>query len=124
MKIAVFADERSTPIMERVMERLSKNELFKQYVLYKSYDEFISDLASSESQITVVAHGGAHGMECVRAAKILMPKSAIVWISNDEGFGPESYRVGCSYFSAEPISEGLLTNAFTKCYEERSMKYE
>ncbi len=110
MKISVFSDNSKKGMLQEFLKRHSKRLVF-----YDTYDEFISELPGEGSDILIVACDGAHGMESVRAAKILLPDIPLIWFSDDKGFGPESYRVGCTYFSALPITEDILEKAMKRC---------
>ncbi len=110
VKISVFANNDKKEMLQELLSPYSIEQIF-----YESYDEFINELPERKSDILIVARDGADGMESVRAAKILLPNTRIIWFSNDQGFGPESYRVGCSYFSALPISAEILARALKRC---------
>lgn len=110
MKISIFANDDKRAMLQELLKYYSTEQIF-----YESYDEFIGELPETKSDILIVARDGAEGMESVRAAKILLPNIPIIWFSDDNGFGPESYRVGCSYFSALPISAEILTKALKRC---------
>ncbi len=83
---------------------------------YETYDDFIKGFPRDTSQAVIVARRGADGMECARNAKLMQPAIPLVWLSDDPGFGIESYRIGCAFFSAEAISEKLLSTALNKCH--------
>ncbi len=110
MKISVYANENKWELLRELLKQYTDKLIF-----YEDYDSFISELPSEGSKVLIVARDGAEGMESVRAAKILLPQIPIIWFSDDNGFGPESYRVGCNYFSALPISEEMLAKAIKRC---------
>ncbi len=115
MRIAVYADRPRHTLLQEILQKLIKPDKKIHYLPFEHYDDFISELPASECHVTIVAMDGAGGMESARAAKILLPEVPLIWLSDDRGFGPESYRVGCSYFSAEPITEALLRTALERC---------
>lgn len=78
------------------------------------YDEYLSMLSSIAPQLILICQNGAAGMEAVIAAKNLHPRSKIVWFSDDENFGPQSYRPGCSYFAVKPVTREKVQKAFMK----------
>ncbi len=82
---------------------------------YETYDDFIREFPREASQAVIIARRGADGMECARNARLMRPTVPLVWLSDDAGFGIESYRLGCAFFSAEPISEALLSTALERC---------
>ncbi len=121
MKLAVFADEKTA----KEIEALIKNEMFSKRLdevyFHKDYDGLISALSTSCCDGVMIAYPGAEGMESARAAKILCPKCPLIWFSNDQGFGPESFRIGCTYFSLFPITEKELKIALDRCDSERRL---
>lgn len=71
------------------------------------------------SDVIVVMTDGAEGMEGVMAAKTLCPETDLIWLSDDEGFGPQSYRLGCTYFGTKPITKHLVSHAYRRCMRSR-----
>ena len=63
----------------------------------------------------MVTVNGAEGMEGVIAARDLWKNVPVIWFSDDNGFGVQSYRLGCAYFHKKPISAGILSAAIAKC---------
>ncbi len=112
MKIAVFADDGRRELLHCAIESLCVSGEPAQCIQYRTYDEFIGSVTASGCRVMVVAQPGAKGMEGVRAARVLLPEVPLLWFSDDKGFGPESYRAGCSYFSAEPLTPALVERAF------------
>ncbi len=112
MNIAVFTDDGKRELLDRAIRGLQIPGRQPRCILFDDYDEFIGGLSSSGCQMMVVARPGAEGMESVRAARILLPEVPLLWFSDDKGFGPESFRAGCSYFTAEPLTEDLVRHAF------------
>ncbi len=113
MRLAVFADEERRGSLELILRSDSVSHSVSEF--YDSYDGFIQGLPQSKCDAVIVAHKGAVGMQSVRAARILLHRVPIVWLSDDNGFVEESYRLGCSYFSTEEISAGLLSSALERC---------
>lgn len=112
MKIAVLAEAHKHPLLRQLLEG---PELSAEATLFRSYDDFLAEIPEHRWDTILIAQDGACGMESARAAVILQPQVPLVWLSDDKGFGPESYRIGCRYFSAAPITGGLLQAAFRKC---------
>ena len=54
-------------------------------------------------------------MEGVIAAKNADRDTPVIWLSDDEGFGAQSYRLGCTYFHKKPIPLEKLKEALHKC---------
>ena len=54
------------------------------------------------ADLIIVLADGADGMEGVIAAKNADGDTPVIWLSDDEGFGAQSYRLGCTYFHKKP----------------------
>ena len=80
-----------------------------------NYDSFIISLKESPPDGIVITMDGADGMEGVIAAKSLCESVPVLWFSNDNGFGVQSYRLGCAYFHQKPVSPQILSAAIAKC---------
>ncbi len=116
MKITVLAHSEEVPHLERmIMSLAGESKAPLDCKFYESYDDFIKGFPKDTSQAVVVARRGADGMECARNARLIQPEVPLVWLSDDEGFGTESYRIGCVFFSAESITENLLSSALHRC---------
>lgn len=90
-----------------------------QYTHADNFDLLLEILPRIKSDVILVLADGAEGMEGVIASKKLCPDTAVVWFSDDEGFGPQSYRLGCTYFASKPVTEHILSSAFQKYRQER-----
>ncbi len=112
LKFAIFADSEQRDVLRQQLPRVRPTDAG---IFYRSYDDFLSGLPDCSCDAVLVAQAGALGMESVRAARILLPTTPLIWLSDDRGFGPESYRAGCSYFSADPITHELLEQALKQC---------
>ncbi len=115
MKIAVYTDSCRQGLLAPIIQSLAPPGAQQECIFYCNYDEYIENLPRSRCDVTIVALDGAEGMESARAARILLPEVPLIWLSDDNGFGPESYRVGCSYFSAAPITPELIRSALQHC---------
>ncbi len=116
MKITILTHTEQVPGFRQLMASLSgsfKTPLDCSY--YESYDDFIRGFPRDTSQAVIVARRGADGMECARNARLMRPSVPLVWLSDDRGFGIESYRIGCTYFSAERVTEELMSAVISKC---------
>ncbi len=118
MKITIFTHKEDIPHYERYLQSLPRGMSPLEYTVYDDYDDFISGFPDEESQAVIVARRGADGMECARSAKVMKPNIPLIWISDDEGFGVESYRIGCAYFSAATVTAELLSMALARCKSE------
>ncbi len=115
MKLAIFADQGRYEQLKALCKSPGVTEKVKTTAFYMTYDDFIRELPYSGCNSVIVAHKGAVGMQAVRAAKILMHRKPIVWLSDDAAFLEESYHNGCAYFSADPITETMLQVALKRC---------
>ncbi len=79
------------------------------------YDGFVEKLKKSPPQLILIAMNGAEGMEGVIAAKSLAETVPVIWLSDDKGFGAQSYRLGCAYFHEKPVPSEVLSTAIAKC---------
>lgn len=79
------------------------------------YDSFIAGLGESPPDCIVIAMDGADGMEGVIAAKSVCQHVPVLWFSDDNGFGVQSYRLGCAYFHKKPVSPQVLSAAIARC---------
>lgn len=82
---------------------------------FADYDSFIAGLGTNPPECVVVMRNGAVGMEGVIAAKNLLKDVPVIWFSDDNGFGVQSYRLGCAYFHEKPVSSRILSAAIAKC---------
>ncbi len=118
MKLAIFADECRHGQISQLCENADIASRIKSIVFYNNYDDFIMNLPRSECNSVIVAHKGAIGMQAARAAKVLMYRVPVVWLSDDSAFVEESYRVKCAFFSPEQITERVMTTALDRCQSE------
>jgi hypothetical protein len=93
---------------------LSYAEKPLQYKYTDDYDDFLSYLSEEEPQAVFILADGAIGMEGVIAVKNFYPMCPVVWISNDKGFGIQSYRLGCVFFAEKPLTERTTRLAFQR----------
>ncbi len=112
MRIAIFSDRQRHDLLEQLLHGLQLPGI-PACTNYPTYDELISGLPKNGCDLLIVAQDGASGMEGARAAKVLLPDVPLIWFSDDNGFGPESYRVGCAFFCALPITKERLCKALT-----------
>ena len=75
----------------------------------------VTGLGESPPDCIVIAMDGADGMEGVIAAKSVCKNVPVLWFSNDNGFGAQSYRLGCAYFHKKPVPPQVLSAAIARC---------
>jgi len=78
-------------------------------------EEFEIILTDWEPSVLVVLADGAKGMECVYRTKETRPNLPVFWFSDDEGFGIQSYRLNCAYFSTKPVTLDKIHHAIHRC---------
>ena len=82
---------------------------------YAEYDGFVTALSQNLPDCIVIAMDGADGMEGVIAAKSVCKDVPVLWFSDDNGFGVQSYRLDCTYFHKKPVSPQVLSAAIARC---------
>ena len=82
---------------------------------YAKYDGFVAALSQNPPDCIVIMASGANGMEGVIAAKSICRSAPVLWFSDDDGFGVQSYRLGCAYFHKKPVSPQVLSAAIARC---------
>ena len=83
------------------------------YLVCGKYETFVREFNAAD--LIVVLANGADGMEGVIAAKKSGRDMPVIWLSDDEGFAAQSYRLGCDYFHKKPITAEKLKEALEKC---------
>ncbi len=81
----------------------------------EDYDDFRHQLADERHDLIIVTANGATGMEACIGARKIRPDTPLFWFSDDRAFGPQSYRLECTYFATKPVSQTRLMNAFARC---------
>ena len=81
----------------------------------ETYDTYLLQLKAEKADLVFITECGANGMEAVMAAKNVQPDIEVVWFSDDAGFGVQSYRLGCAYFSAETVTSETIEEAIRRC---------
>ncbi len=115
MVVSIFSDTDKVEIFVKLLSTLSFRSSLLSYKMYDNYDDFIVGLPSDNCRAVIIARKGADGMESARNAKLIRPDIPLVWFSDDHGFGVESFRIGCAYFSADTLCEERLYTALERC---------
>lgn len=89
------------------------------YTHIDNYDGLIDILQSKKIDMVMVLTDGAEGMEGVIASKNLCPGVSVIWFTDDEGFGVQSHRLGCTFFGIKPITKQIISNAIKHYRDER-----
>ena len=72
------------------------------YRVCQRYESFVNECKTADLIIVI-------------AAKNADRDTPVIWLSDDEGFGAQSYRLGCTYFHKKPIPLEKLKEALHKC---------
>lgn len=116
MRLALYGSEQDRIDFERAMDGFS-DWCYRdiRVVCFSDYDKFIEGLQTSPPELVAVTMNGADGMEGVIAARSTCKSVPVLWLSDDNGFGVQSYRLGCAYFHKKPVSPQILSAAIAKC---------
>lgn len=115
MNILIYGYGQEQNMLENMIESCGPMQYRKiAFSKPKSYDEYIEAMKQIKPQVVFIYEKGAGGMEAVIAAKNLHPKTSVVWFSDDVAFLAQSYRLGCSYFTAEPVTDEVIKTALTQ----------
>ncbi len=119
MTIAVYANPADQRIIQSHIELTPELHFRKLKLLAAAdYDSFIA-LPEREPGMVLVMAEGASGMEAVIAARKCYPNAPVAWLSDDAGFGIQSYRLGCCYFAQLPLTGEMLAAAIRACRPKR-----
>ncbi len=124
MRVSIFTHKERIEDMKAMLSGITDASGVPEheYKFYETYDDFVGGIPRDGCQSIIVARDGANGMESARAAKILKHRTPLVWFSNDNEFGPESYRVGCAYFFAGTLTTESFSKAFSFCLKALNAK--
>lgn len=116
MRLILYGTETDSNEFMRSLAALPEWRYRKMQVTdYPDYDSFVAGLGESPPDCIVIAMDGADGMEGVIAAKSIRKDVPVLWFSDDNGFGVQSYRLGCAYFHQKPVSPQVLSAAIERC---------
>ena len=114
MLICVYDTANEAEILKSKISQLALYAYRKiTYRVCGKYETFVSELDTAD--LIVVLADGADGMEGFIAAKNAGKNMPVIWLSDEEGFGAQSYRLGCTYFHKKPIPTEKLREALNKC---------
>ena len=119
MKLILYGTAMDSRMFSMALSRLPEHSYRSITVAdYRDYDGFIAGLGESPPAAVVVMRDGAEGMEGVMAAKSLRPGVPVIWLSDDRGFGAQSYRLGCTFFHSKPVPPETLSLAMERCIDQ------
>ena len=115
MNILIYGNGQDQNTLAEFIEGSSVMQYRKiRFIKPDNYDSYLHELRNNIPQLIFISEHGARGMEAVIAAKNLYPDTSVVWFSNDEVFGSQSYRLGCTYFSAKPVTREVVEHAMSR----------
>lgn len=116
MRLVLYGTQSDREEFERSLSALP-NRCYRKIGVsdFANYDSFVTALSEDLPDCVIIAMDGAEGMEAVMAARSICERVPVVWFSNDNGFGVQSYRLGCTYFHEKPLSPQILSAAIEKC---------
>lgn len=121
MNVVVFATEQDYTNLKKTTEYvINSKEQVVNWTYANDYDEFRKILSDANQNLMVVMIDGARGMEACIGARKIRPNMPLFWFSNDDGFGPQSYRLNCTYFGIKPVMEQSIKMAYM-CYERQDV---
>ncbi len=115
-----LSGEDSQDILQRGSEEFGRRTRGR--VLWETFDrreDLLYRIRRGDYDAVVVAMPGALGMETalgVRAQDAAVP---LVWISNDEVFALESYRLRANAFLCTPITEAQIADVLLRCLSKQ-----
>ena len=78
-------------------------------------EDLLYRLRRGSCDAVVVALQGALGMESAIGVRALDASVPLIWISDDEDFGMQSYRLRARMFLRFPVEEEQVTRALQRC---------
>lgn len=78
------------------------------------YENIHQSIIDNRTEVAVIVENGAGGMEAVYRIKESGCNIPVFWFSDDRDFAVQSYRLGCAYFSAKPVTAEKFQKAFTQ----------
>ncbi len=101
---ACCVDKESLRLKQGIQQFSEKHSAYVHSEFYQESTEFLEALEQDALwDMLIIAIPGAMGMETVVSAKALMPKTPVLWCSDDAGFAVASYRLRCSLFMPMPL---------------------
>ncbi len=120
LRIAGYCKEEYEDVFRKGIEQFSRRTGRPLYSLLCQDGEAFLTILEKETpwDMVIVSIPGAMGMEAVISVRELEPEIPLIWCSDDQGFGVESYRQRCSLFMGFPEKEEDIVNALHRCLKE------
>ena len=115
LKILIYGDgtdkdrltsmlDRATPIYYRL----------KEYVYCDKYDDYMKAMKENQPELLIVTADGEPGYKAVKNAYETAPSVKRMWFSDRKDYLPDSYELGCTWFTPKPLTEEILTHALMR----------
>ncbi|MEG2542892.1 MAG: hypothetical protein RSA64_06580 [Christensenellaceae bacterium] len=119
IQIAVCADKL---IAESVIEGIhlfeEKTKMVVEIDCFSRREELLYGMRKKKYEVVMVALFGALGMETVMGAREEDESAAIIWISDEEAFALQSYRLRVTMFLVNPATSEQISDALNRCTAE------
>lgn len=116
MRAVLFGTEQEyAELMETIRALPAFREKGINCLHLNDYDDLRYELVKEPYDLIIVTADGATGMEACIGARKICPDTSLFWFSNDRAFGPQSFRLDCTYFATKPVSKERLMSAFARC---------
>lgn len=81
-------------------------------------EDLVHGMRGRKYDIALIALNGALGMEAAIGAREESAAIPIVWISDEEAFALQSYRLQIKMFMVHPVSQQQICDAVLRCMED------
>ena len=116
VSIAIFGAEMECRAVLKLLSALAEQEgLQLQVRLFSDIDELRFFMVDQQPDLVITLVDGTMGMEVVYLVRKLASDLPVFWFSDDKGFGMQSHRLECDYFSVKPVTREKLQTAFRGC---------
>ncbi|MBC8546554.1 hypothetical protein H8711_06350 [Clostridiaceae bacterium NSJ-31] len=115
--IAVCTDRCGDIIQQGAMMFEAQTGRHTELEWYARCEDLLYRLRETRYSAVIVDIGGAQGMEIAIGARGIDEAVPLVWISDDEGFALQSYRLRAKLFLVRPVDAQQITEALLRCAE-------
>ncbi|MEG0382954.1 MAG: hypothetical protein RR514_07050 [Christensenella sp.] len=96
-------------LFEEEINRVAETDVFLQR------EELLYGMRKKKYDIIIVDFAGALGMEAVIGARDEDGRVSIIWISDEEFFALQSYRMQTAMFLVKPVTAEQVKDALCRC---------
>ena len=116
VSIAVFGpDEECRAVRQHLIAFAEEKGFALQVRLVNDIDELRFYIVEDQPDLVITLADGTLGMEAVYLVRKIADDLPVFWFSDDKGFGMQSHRLECEYFSVKPVTREKLQAAFRGC---------